>query len=250
MRTIVDFTLKDIDLSRREILRSQGIPDGAEVSGNFERIYAEAIEIFRELAEPRGIMNRIEMSDFEEVFRGEGLNELENPVEDIYRKSSCLALFVVTLGSVLSEKVTELFDDGNYASGYMLDSVSSYAADQLADLADKHLQSELVGKVSSKDSLRVLNYSPGYCGWHISGQKKLFGVLRPEEIGITLNESCLMSPIKTVSGVLIAGPGEIHEFVNSYPFCGTCRTKSCIERMRNSVIDTREDNYGTSESDI
>ena len=132
----------------------------------------------------------------------------------------------------------------------MLDSVSSYAADKLADLAAQHLHAEITGREVSTNSLRVLSYSPGYCGWHISGQKKLFEVLHPEEIGITLNESYLMSPIKTVSGVLIAGPGEIHEFINSYPFCDACRTKSCIERMRNIVIDAREDNYGTSESDI
>ena len=250
MRSIIDFALEDIRLPRNEILRSQGIPDGAEVSRNFERIYREAIKIFKKLAEPRGVMAGIEVFDFEEVFRGEGLNELENPVEDIYRKSDYLALFAVTLGPVLSEKVTELFNNGDYASGYMLDSISSYAADKLANLAAQHLHTEITGREVSTNSLRVLSYSPGYCGWHISGQKKLFEVLHPEEIGITLNESYLMSPIKTVSGVLIAGPGEIHEFINSYPFCDACRTKSCIERMRNIVIDAREDNYGTSESDI
>lgn len=246
MRSIIDFTLEDIRLSRDEILRSQGIPDGTEVSENFEKIYVEAIKTFQELAKPRGIMARIEVSDFEEVFRGEGLNEPENPVKDIYRKSSYLALFAVTLGPVLSEKVTELFDKGDYAAGYMLDSVSSYAADSLANTIANLLQTEIAGKESSPDTLRVLNYSPGYCGWHISGQRKLFEVLNPEEIGITLNESYLMSPIKTVSGVLIAGPGETHELTNSYPFCDTCRTKSCIERMRNVVIDAQEDNYGTS----
>ncbi|MCK4504594.1 MAG: hypothetical protein KAW14_03165, partial [Candidatus Aegiribacteria sp.] len=205
----------------------------AELSENFEKIYGEAIDLFRELSEPKGIIAGITASLFEEVFRGEGLNEKENPVEEIYRKSSYLALFAVTLGSVLSEKVTELFDNGDYAIGYMLDSVSSYAADKLANQASRLLQSELAGTEPAASPWRVLCYCPGYCGWHISGQKKLFEALRPEEIGITLNESCLMSPMKSVSGVLIAGPGEIHEFVNSYPFCNTCTARTCIERMRN-----------------
>ncbi len=253
MRLIVDFAPEEISLDRGEILRSQGIPHDAEVSENFEKIYGEAIDLFRELSESKGIIAGITTSLFEEVFRGEGLNEKENPVEEIYRKSDYLALFAVTLGPALSFKVTKLFDTGKYALGYMLDSISSYAADILANIASKHLQSELAGREPSASSWRVLSYSPGYCGWNITGQKKLFEVLRPEEIGITLNESCLMSPIKSVSGVLIAGPGEIHEFVNSYPFCNTCRTRSCIERMRNlkqgqSLI--RGDKYGTSESDI
>lgn len=237
MRSIIYFDAKDIGLSRREILHSQGVPDEAVLSENFEKIYREAIDLFRELAELSGIISGIEVSDFEEVFRGEGFNEKENPVGEIYRKSDYLALFAVTLGPVLSEKVTELFDTGDYAIGYMLDSVSSYAADKLADLTAQHLHSELAGTESTASPWRVLCYSPGYCGWHISGQKKLFETLRPEEIGITLSESCLMSPIKSVSGVLIGGPGEIHEFVNSYPFCNTCIARSCVKRMRNLKLD-------------
>ena len=233
MRSIANFATEDIIPDRAAILHSQGIPEEAELTENFERIFGEAIELFQELAEPAGITAGISISLFEEVFRGEGLNEPENPVEDIYRKSSHLALFAVTLGAVLSDKVTLLFDSSDYAIGYMLDSVSSSAADRLAGLASSHLQEELAAVEPAASSSRVLSYSPGYCGWNISGQKKLFEVLNPQEIGITLNESCLMSPIKSVSGVLIVGPGEIHEFVNSYPFCDTCRTKSCIERMRN-----------------
>ena len=233
MRSIVNFTPEDIVLNRLDILRSQGIPEEAELTENFEKIYREAIELFQELAEPAGIIAGITIVDFKEVFAGEGQNEKENPVEEIYRKSGYLALFVVTLGAVLSSKVTELFVNGDYAFGYMLDSVSSYAADKLTDLAAAHLQLELNMKKPAASSWRVLSYSPGYCGWNISGQKKLFEALRPEEVGITLNDSYLMSPVKSVSGVLIAGPGEIHEFANSYPFCDTCRTRSCIGRMRN-----------------
>lgn len=233
MRSIVCFSAEDAGLSRREILHSQGVPDEAVLSGNFERIIEEAIGLYQELANISGIIARIEMSDFEEVYQGEGLNEKENPVEDIYRKSDYLALFAVTLGPVLSEKVTELFNKGDYATGYMLDSISSCAADKLANLTAQHLQLELARTEPAASQLRVLCYSPGYCGWHISGQKKLFEALQPEEIGITLNESCLMSPIKSVSGVLIGGPGEIHEFANSYPFCNTCTTRTCIERIRN-----------------
>lgn len=233
MRSVVDFAPDDVILDRGAILGSQGIPGDADLTDNFERIYGESIELFHELAVSRGVIAGITIKDFMEVFRGEGDNEKENPVEEIYRKSGHLALFAVTLGAVLSEKVTELFDNGDYAFGYMLDSVSSYAADKLTDLAAAHLKSDLIESEPASSSWQVLSYSPGYCGWNISGQKKLFEYLRPGEAGITLNESCLMSPIKSVSGVLIAGPGKIHKFVNSYPFCNVCRTRSCIGRMGN-----------------
>ena len=78
---------------------------------------------------------------------------------------------------------------------------------------------------------RTLGYSPGYCGWHIGAQKKLFDRLGPEEIGIRLGESFLMEPIKSVSGVLVAGPAAIHRFRPAFPFCRGCTTHPCRRRM-------------------
>ena len=78
----------------------------------------------------------------------------------------------------------------------------------------------------------LLRYSPGYCGWHVSGQKRLFEFLQPQQIGITLRESFLMQPLKSISGVMIAGPIDIHRFKNDYPFCERCETEGCRERIR------------------
>ncbi len=78
----------------------------------------------------------------------------------------------------------------------------------------------------------VLPYSPGYCGWDLSGQRQLFAQLQPDAIGISLNDSCLMQPMKSVSGVFVAGEGEIHEFVNEYDFCSLCTTMACRRRLK------------------
>ncbi|MFH1765721.1 MAG: vitamin B12 dependent-methionine synthase activation domain-containing protein, partial [Gemmatimonadota bacterium] len=85
------------------------------------------------------------------------------------------------------------------------------------------------GEVDS--AVRVLPYSPGYCGWHITGQKELFAFLDPQQIGISLNASCLMSPIKSVSGVLVVGHPEIHDFENDFDFCFDCATWECRSRI-------------------
>jgi hypothetical protein len=77
----------------------------------------------------------------------------------------------------------------------------------------------------------VLPYSPGYCGWHISGQRALFRHLEPERIGITLNTSFLMQPLKSVSGVLVVGDPRIHEFDNDFDFCAECATLDCRARI-------------------
>jgi hypothetical protein len=64
----------------------------------------------------------------------------------------------------------------------------------------------------------------------------LFARLRPEEIGVTLGESCLMSPVKSVSGVLVAAPGEGHRFRPDLPACDACRRPECGKRMA-SVLE-------------
>jgi hypothetical protein len=40
-----------------------------------------------------------------------------------------------------------------------------------------------------------------------------------------------MQPLKSVSGVLVAGAGEIHDFDNDYDFCDTCTKHQCRERI-------------------
>ena len=63
------------------------------------------------------------------------------------------------------------------------------------------------------------------------GQRNLFARLGPGAIGVTLNDSCLMTPIKSVSGVLVAGAGEIHRFRPDFDFCDECKTRACGVRM-------------------
>jgi hypothetical protein len=112
----------------------------------------------------------------------------------------------------------------------MLDAVASAAADRLADL--------LAGRFAAaghSTNVRVLPYSPGYCGWHVSGQRALFRYLQPEEIGIRLNASCLMQPLKSVSAVLVGGAPDIHKFRPTYSFCDACQDKHCRGRMASMV---------------
>ncbi len=109
----------------------------------------------------------------------------------------------------------------------MLDAVASAAAERLVERLEHRFATAATGGPRPA----VLAYSPGYCGWHVSGQRALFGALDPAEIGITLNESCLMQPLKSVSGVLVAGRAEIHDFDDDFPCCSLCSTRECRNRI-------------------
>jgi hypothetical protein len=75
--------------------------------------------------------------------------------------------------------------------------------------------------------MKITNrYSPGYCGWNVSEQHKLFSLLEDNYCGISLNESALMQPIKSVSGII--GIGEKVRF-NKYT-CNLCDQQNCLYR--------------------
>ena len=105
----------------------------------------------------------------------------------------------------------------------MLDGVASAGADRMATLLAARFLDALRAAGRFGTACLVLPYSPGYCGWHISGQRKLFDRACPASIGVTLRDSFLMEPLKSVSGVLLAGPREIHEFAADYPVCRRVR---------------------------
>ncbi len=237
MRESLTFAPSELMPEPDAVLTGQGIPRGAELSGRVQQLVAEAMELFVALAEGRGVWEEIGKSEFAEVYQGDGQNESPSPLEEIYPRADRLALFAVTLGETLCREISALVDAGKLALGYLLDAVASEGAENAAAHAARHY----LAAGAASPATRILPYSPGYCGWHVSGQRRLFERLHPEEIGISLNPSFLMSPIKSISGVLVAGEAEIHEFANRFDFCKRCGTFQCRERIasiRNATEST------------
>ena len=59
------------------------------------------------------------------------------------------------------------------------------------------------------------------------------------KIGISLNDSCLMSPLKSVSGVLVSGNIDVHVFKAGYSYCPECKNASCVSRMERLMASER-----------
>jgi hypothetical protein len=214
--------LMAIDDVARGLEARNGSPAAASVNSIIERSREAFVDSVRAI----GLYQPLTIEEFEEVYRGDGDNDSDTPLEHVAEEADSLALFAVTLGEEISDRISDHFNAGELADGYILDQVASFAADELASIAGRRFQSE-----HPRDGLSVLPYSPGYCGWHVSGQRALFAHLRPDEIGISLNDSCLMHPIKSVSGVLVLAPIKAHDFSPAFPCCATCTTLDCQERI-------------------
>jgi hypothetical protein len=229
LREIVRFAAHEAIPGAREVLAAQGLPEEDALAPRLRRLLDEAMSAAATLVEPRAVSEDLSADRFAAVLAPLGVPADDLVVGRVYPRAEGLALFVATLGEALPRRIRRLFDDGALAEAWMLDAVASAGADLLADHLAERFRIAFVAR-GALDA-RVLPYSPGYCGWPTSGQRPLFDALRPEEIGVTLNDSCLMSPIKTVSGVLVAGPGEAHRFRPSFPFCDDCQTHECGRRL-------------------
>jgi hypothetical protein len=231
MRKIINISRSETVPSQIDTFLLQGNPRHTRPPQNIVSLFEKAEKIFMECAEPAGIVADISKSEFIKVYKGESRNEKRSPVAEISERADYLALFAVTIGQATQDKISELFENGELTLGIMLDAVASAAAEMAADEVErKYLEQLRVGNQVA-NSTAVLRYSPGYCGWHVSGQKKLFEFLRPSEIGITLLESFLMTPLKSISGVLLTGKKEIHIIEADYAFCSQCKTHSCQQRI-------------------
>ncbi|HEY0591958.1 MAG TPA: hypothetical protein VGF40_09335 [Thermoanaerobaculia bacterium] len=222
MRSVIRLSFEDVRPSPEDVLRRLGVPASVEPSVALRDLMAEAAFRTAESVEPRGVIAPIEAAEFAKVHDGEGMNAPEGPLDRIYPRSRRLALFVATIGERTEKEIAAMFRDGDPALACVLDAHASSAMERAVDALAARF---------AIDGERVLPYSPGFCGWHITGQRALFAALGAGEIGVTLAPSCLMSPIKSVSGVLIAGDAATHRFRPDFPFCEECETHDCIPRM-------------------
>jgi hypothetical protein len=239
MRQIIEISVNDAKPNKENVLRSQGILPGDESSKEVEQLFDQAMEILLEFSKPKAVFSKIPIPAFKTVYQGEGLNERRTPLEEIYGKADGLTLFAVTLGDAVSNEIDELFKTNEFALGSMLDSAASVAAENVADVVQDRVCDLFSEAERSTRSTGIMRFSPGYCGWHMSGQRKLFEFLQPEDIGITLLDSYLMRPLKSISGVMVVGEKNIFGFEDSYPCCNQCSSHSCRDRIRALLGETK-----------
>jgi hypothetical protein len=231
MARTVNIDLERVTPTVDAILAGQGIPADVHRDERTLGLAEDAVRLFRELAEPAGIETEVTPEEFAELYRGEGLNADDTPLDEIAPRVSHMSLFAVTLGESICGRIGQLFDENEFAAGAMLDAAASAGADFAAETLEADFERELrlAGRLDEGSS--AMRFSPGYCGWHVSGQKKLFARLRPDAIGIELNASCLMQPLKSVSGVIVGGSIKLFDIDDTYSFCTDCPTHSCKDRF-------------------
>ena len=136
------------------------------------------------------------------------------------RGSEAYALFVCTAGVEFEAYQQQLKQQGDMLRVFIADALGSVIAERCADRMEQHLQ-QSIDKLGWHHTNR---FSPGYCGWHVSEQQLLFPLFQGHTCGVTLNDSSLMVPIKSVSGIIGIGRNVRHLDYT----CGLCDYQQCL----------------------
>ena len=205
-----------ISVDPEEILRLAGNP-GGDLDGHTRNLVAHFTERCKELSRPQGGYAWFPSGSF----RSQGELVLEGCsfrvgkiIARELKEAEAFSFFAVTLGPGPESLARELMQTGKYLEGYLLDLIASGMVESLTDQLHLHIKA-----VARKRGMEITNhYSPGYCSWDVAEQQKLFGLLPEGWCGITLSASSLMSPIKSVSGIIGIG-SEVHYRTASCTLC-------------------------------
>jgi hypothetical protein len=224
-------SLPDIRPTGEQVLNGPGFGGSKELDERIKSMLAASLKIFDELARARAVVAPVSVTDFQRIYSSPVQDQTPTPVSRIFPKAEFIYLFAVTIGAGITDRTNALFEEHDFALGYTLDVTASAGTENAAQYVLDHVF-DLPVKEKPKDrTARILDYNPGYCGWHMSGQRKLLDFLQADRIGISLNESFLMQPLKSLSGALVGGRPEIHEFDDDFPFCRECVSRACRRRI-------------------
>ena len=130
-------------------------------------------------------------------------------------KMDVVAFHLVTVGRRASEYAHELFKSDNYSDYLYFHGLSVESAESLAELWHKRIREELgIASADSPELTRLFRqeyqgarYSFGYPACpRLEDQEKLFALLDPSRIDVTLSEEFQLEPEQSTSAIIVHHP--------------------------------------------
>lgn len=152
----------------------------------------------------------------EKVLLANGKRIGNGPVTTVMGGAECVAIGVCTVGAAVVDRIHEYKDRGEAVRSMLVDQLATLAVAQLSNLFYRRLETE-----TALQGLHISTYlSPGESEWSIKDQAVIFDLLDTTQIGVSLTESLLMVPVKSLS--LMAGLGPSPMGVPGATHCDYC----------------------------
>jgi len=230
VRSPVPVTLDRRCLSLRvdpdEVLRFQGYEKGRDIpDATVLALFDEALALGESLMEPRFVYRATKVTGQDPDVIQAGGEELHIPeIGRLWGPLETVGAGICTVGRAIEDRVRELWDERELPLAMMLDSVGSAAVESLAEYVN-----DLLCQAAIPAELKVTNrVSPGYAGWVTAEQVALFRLCPGLPIDVTLNDSCVMVPGKSIS--ILVGIGPAARVDHYFTQCRRCWMRDCAYR--------------------
>ncbi len=221
------YRIEELEVSTDIIEKFMGYEPG-NAPEPIPQLIKEVLDIAHDYSEIKGgyvIQDDIDINRNDKILQiNDTVFEVKKIVAGQLRKMETLALFACTAGPEIGSYSKELMHDGDFIKGYIADVIGS----EMVESAMDKIQDDLEQKMESRGLHITDRYSPGYCGWSVGEQHKLFSFLPENFCNITLTPSSLMQPMKSVSGIIGIGT----EVRRKGYVCNMCDMVNCIYREK------------------
>ena len=219
------FQFDDLVLNISEINRVLGY-EGQELPEPFPAYLEKAMDDCRSLKGISGsyyIAEQCSIDNSAKIIRSNDIDfKVGHTILNALKYSTKFAFFICTAGEKISKKSEALLKGEDPVLGYIYDVLGTLIAESVAD----KIQNKIKYETGQRGELITNRYSPGYCQWHVSDQPKLFSLFNGSTSGVSLTPSCLMTPVKSISGVIGIGKKVIFRDYQ----CSNCNSQRCIYR--------------------
>lgn len=209
-------------IDKAEVKRYAGLKHAEDFP---ERYVDDACRQVQLLAEPKGIYQAYDYDPATHTILSNPPFLLEgSSIIKHLEKSSKVYVLAATVGEAVEEQCSNLFKEGNYTVGLLVDAAATTAVEQIADQIN-----ELLNRQAKKDGYQpTWRFSPGYGNWSIEVQSKLAAIIRASEIGLSVTETSTLFPRKSVTAVIGLMPE--NGCIETQEGCSSCGKTDCSSR--------------------
>jgi hypothetical protein len=182
------------------------------------------------LIEPAAVWDTFPIREFrhERLTLANGTRIGGGPVASVVAGATDLVVGLCTVGGAISQRISEQLRSDQRLRALFLDDLGSWAVDQVRQQLCRRIEDD----AASCELRASASLSPGESEWSVAEQAVIFSLLATREIGVSLNESMVMFPVKSLSLIVGIGPGPLGvEGASNCDFC-TIRERCGYRRLR------------------
>lgn len=222
-----------IKISEGEVLRYLGYQKKLSLndSSHLHKVLKEELEQAYPLLESKGIycfLTMISISQNGVIRTGQDYQfSVNKKIINLIQNAEYLLFAVATVGAKIEEHTREWFKEGQYLKAMVWDALGTVAVKTAGQWLNHFIEKENIPR-----GFQLSRYfEPGSDDWDIQEQKKVFTILQPEKIGVTLNSSCMMEPAKSLSWIRGMGQNLTHSCRDEFS-CDYCALPNCAFRKK------------------